>query len=31
MLKVEFTDDAMDYILQKNADSITVDMMNLGG
>lgn len=30
MLKVEFTDDAKDYILQ-NADSITVDMMLYGG
>jgi len=26
MLKIEFTDDAKDYILQKN-DSIKVDMM----
>lgn len=31
MLKVEFTDDAIDYIHQKNTDSVTVDMMNLGG
>lgn len=31
MLKVEFTDDAMDYIRKKNTGSITVDMMNLGG
>lgn len=31
MLKVEITDDAMEYILQKNADSITVDMVNYGG
>lgn len=31
MLKVEFTDDAMKYIRQKDADSITVDMMVLGG
>jgi hypothetical protein len=31
MLKVEFTDDAKDYIQQKNANSITVTMMNLGG
>ncbi len=31
MLKVQFTDGAVDYILQKSAGSITVDMMNLGG
>jgi hypothetical protein len=31
MLKVEFTDDATKYILQKNTDSITVDLPNLGG
>ncbi|MDD4238789.1 MAG: CC/Se motif family (seleno)protein [Desulfotomaculaceae bacterium] len=30
MLKVEFTDDAKDYILQKS-DSITVDLMLYGG
>ena len=30
MLKVEFTDDAKDYILQ-NGESITVDMMLYGG
>jgi hypothetical protein len=31
MLKVEFTDDAKNYIRQKEADSITVDMMVCGG
>ena len=31
MLKVELTDDAMDYIFQKNTDSITVDLPNYGG
>jgi hypothetical protein len=31
MLKVEFTDDAMDYIFQKNTESITVDLPNYGG
>lgn len=30
MIKVDFTDDAKTYILQKNANSITVTMMNLG-
>lgn len=29
MLKIELTDDAMDYIRKKNTDSITVDMMSI--
>jgi hypothetical protein len=31
MLKVGFTEDARNYLLQKDAGSITVDMMVLGG
>jgi len=31
MLKVGFTEDARNYLLQKEADSITVDMMVFGG
>ncbi|TEB14731.1 hypothetical protein Psfp_02694 [Pelotomaculum sp. FP] len=29
MIKIEFTNDAKDYIRKKNADSITVDMMSI--
>jgi hypothetical protein len=29
MLKIEFTGDAKDYILHKNAGSITVEMMSI--
>jgi len=31
MINVNFTDEAKNYILKKNADSVTIDMMSLAG